>query len=146
MLSYFKNLLLEIVDEIKRMAVEVVMKTFDDAALQAQGTIAKVNEMLITSHRECFQSIRNILTENRGHSATLDPEPTQQQPVTEPTFFGLTTHVDTVSFQTTISTCPHTNYFLSTFCPSALISACTSTNNNLRIHSLTLIFTSPFSL
>jgi hypothetical protein len=85
MLSYFKNLLPEIFDESKRMAVEVVMKTFDEAALQAQGTIAKGNEMLIMAHRECFQSIRNILIEQQGHSATLDPEPTQQQPVTEAT-------------------------------------------------------------
>jgi hypothetical protein len=72
MLSYFKNLLPEIFDESKRMAVEVVMKTFDEAALQAQGTIAKGNEMLILAHRECFQSIRNILIEQQGHSATLD--------------------------------------------------------------------------
>jgi hypothetical protein len=52
MLFYFKNLLPEIFDESKRMIVEVVIKTFDEAALQAQGTIVKGNEMLITAHRE----------------------------------------------------------------------------------------------
>jgi hypothetical protein len=52
MLFYFKNLLPEIFDESKRMIVEVVMKTFDEAALQAQGIIVKGNEMLITAHRE----------------------------------------------------------------------------------------------